>query len=539
MNECYAVLLDTVSIQNYIFRSNRLKENLGASFLVEQIYDAFLTEALNKVIGRVLENEDLNDWRHSAAKAPECKELVEIGYIGGGNALLFFQQESHARQFIEVWTKILLIRTPGLITSVALDKFPLDPGQFRFALQSLFDQLKKNKNSYIPLTVLPRHGITAECASSELSAEIYKQIINDYVSADVNARIEAAYRSKEKIQQLYEELLNDEYTFSDELKSLGGVHEEDSHIAVVHIDGNDMGKLFKKADTLHEIRKLSVKVDEATHAAFKKVVSVVVDRYDDIMASLGFGNDNLFPKEKNKKVLPIRPIILGGDDVTFVCDARLGIYFAKIFIEEFEKHVEDGPKLTACAGISIVKTKYPFYRAYWLSEELCANAKAWRRTQNETASFLDFHISMGGIAGSLSQIREVFFGLKPQDGDNRYKGEYLLYRPLKIVSSEDERGLDLMLKKAWCLKKNFPKNKLADLRSVLTRSRDARKRFLQDLKFRGLELPKIPGHQYENELFENNITPYFDMLELLRFYPEFALKEIGENYEYLQAGNQT
>jgi hypothetical protein len=40
MNACHAVLLDTVSIQNYIFQSNKLKENLGTSHLVEEMFDA-------------------------------------------------------------------------------------------------------------------------------------------------------------------------------------------------------------------------------------------------------------------------------------------------------------------------------------------------------------------------------------------------------------------------------------------------------------------------------------------------------------------
>ncbi len=534
MNECYAVLLDTVSIQNYIFRSNKLKENLGASFLVEQIYDSYLAEALSKVAKSTSEEEKqhLYEWENSNADVPECANGVEIGYIGGGNALLFFQQESQAKQFIEVWTKILLIQAPGITTAIAIEKFPKDPNQFKTALNSLFIQLRRNKSRYVPLTLLPRHGITAECARSELSAEIYNSDIKDYVSADVNARIEAADSSKQEIQFKYQALLQDKYTFTTELDKLGGVHGEDSHIAIVHIDGNDVGKLFKEADSLSYMRTLSKTINGTTQIAFERIIKLTVERYDDIMASLGFGNASPGPQEDGKSVLPIRPIILGGDDVTFVCDARLGIYFAKIFIEEFEKTKLNGKKLTACAGISIVKTKYPFYRAYWLAEELCANAKARRKKIDESASFLDFHVSMGGVAGSLKYIRKRFFGFDPRENNGK-ADEYLLYRPLKVVPKKpfDELGLDMMLTKAWQLKKNFPKNKLADLRSVLTRSKDARREFVQDLEYRGLNLPVIEGHQYERELFENNITPYFDMLELLRFYPEFALNEIGENNE--------
>ncbi len=57
MDDCYAVLLDTVSIQNYIFRSNRLRENLGASYLVQDIYRKCLVKALCTVTGRTFEEE--------------------------------------------------------------------------------------------------------------------------------------------------------------------------------------------------------------------------------------------------------------------------------------------------------------------------------------------------------------------------------------------------------------------------------------------------------------------------------------------------
>ncbi len=535
MNECYAVLLDTVSIQNYIFRSNKLKENLGASYLVDQIFGSYLAEAIGKITGRSAEEErqHLFDWENTDAETLKCADAVEIGYIGGGNALLFFQKESQAKQFIEIWTKILLVYAPGLTTAVALNKFPQDPTKFKSSLNSLFKKLKENKSRYIPITTLPRHGITAECARSELSAEIYNSDIKEYVSADVNARIEAARFSKEKIEQKYQALLQDKYCFVNELDKLGGVQGEDSHIAVVHIDGNDVGKLVKQADSLKASRYLSKTIRTATERAFEKIIEITVNKYDEIMDSLGFSDENPPKKENDKNVLPIRSIILGGDDVTFVCDARLGIYFAKIFIKEFEgKTKENGKKLTACAGVSIIKTKYPFYRGYWLAEELCANAKARRKEVDETTSFLDFHVSMGGVAGSLKYIRERYFGIDPRGNDEK-GGEYLLYRPLKVVPKEpfDELGLEMMLAGVWHLKNDFPKNKLADLRAVLTHSRDARLEFVQDLKYRGLEFPKIEGYQFENELFENNLTPYFDMLELLRFYPEFALKEIGENHE--------
>ncbi len=593
MSACHAVLLDTVSIQSYIFQSNKLKENLGASYLVQEIYRSYLACALCTITGRTFDEElqHLEDWKSSDADKPDCTKPVDIGYIGGGNALLFFPNENQAQKFIEEWTKILLVHAPGLSTAVASDSFPQDPQQFQSSLQALFVQLEVNKARHSPITSLPRHGITAECARSGASAEVYNDNIEVFVSAGVNARIEAAIASKYELEvKKYKKVLGERYCFSNELDDLGGMSGEDSHIAIVHIDGNDIGERFKQAQNLKAIRALSKIVEEATQAAFEAVIAKAVKEHERIMKSLGFDPnsndpDRYYPADeyritdktiallakanvpqsllaqlhtlknrnpKSKKnflnalanaigsdaterykpqflkhaeqqyILPIRPVILGGDDVTFVCDGKLGIYFAEIFIKKFEEAKIADKNLTACAGVAIIKTKYPFYRGYWLAERLCANAKSKRKEEGSAASFFDFHVALGGVAGSLKMIRTWDF-------EQRLRGS-LLYRPFKIVPKEpfDDHSLDMFLEKVQHLAESLPQNKRHELRDVLARSEEAAREFVQALKYRGRTLPEIRGHQYAETLFENNKTPYFDMLEILRFYPDFVLKEIGE-----------
>jgi len=209
--------------------------------------------------------------------------------------------------------------------------------------------------------------------------------------------------------------------------------------------------------------------------------------------------------------------------VTFVCDGKLGIYFAKLFIEAFENADKN---LTACAGVAIIKTKYPFYRGVELANKLCSNAKAMRKGKNSSASFLDFHVSLGGIAGTLQEMRKTHFSA-PQGS--------LLYRPFKIGFKEpsDEFSLDSFLQMTWQLqhthdgKINLPNNKINELSEVLTLSKDAGQKFVQELKYRGRKLPEIEGSHYAETLFQDRKTPYFDMIEILRFYPDFVLREAG------------
>lgn len=534
MSNCYAVLLDSVSIQKYIFGSNKLAENIGASYLVKEIYRSYLARSLSKISGDVVDEvlKNLDSWEKTSLSEPNFSKVYDVGYIGGGNALLFFEKKELAYGFIENWTKLLLVEAPELTTAVACSEFPKASDKFCENLQALFAKLKENKSKNIAINYLPKHGITAECLRSGSSAEVYNGNEKTYISAATNAKLEAANLSKKEVEELYKEELKGNFCFSNRLKDLGSIADEDSHIAIVHIDGNGMGERFKGATTLKAIRELSKTVDLATKKAFKAVIKESVEKYDYIMQSLGFDPNSKdskrkYPENDKKGILPIRPIILGGDDVTFVCDGKLGIYFAKVFIEVFrQEKVSDGKELTACAGIAIIKTKYPFYRGVRLAEELCRNAKKERKTSNSLDSFLDFQVSLGSLAGKLAEIRSLHFEV-PQGN--------LLYRPFKIVPKGqfDDKSLEMLLEKVKELlypngsESNLPNNKLNELREVLSLSKESTNKFLQELQIRKEKLPEIEGHQYDKTLFEDGKTPYFDMIELGKFYPEFALENNG------------
>ena len=74
---------------------------------------------------------------------------------------------------------------------------------------------------------------------------------------------------------------------------------------------------------------------------------------------------------------PFRPILKEGDDITFITDGQLGsIPFAEKYLELMSNRtLLNGKRLSACAGVAIIKPKYPFFRGYSLAEELCQRAK--------------------------------------------------------------------------------------------------------------------------------------------------------------------
>jgi len=508
-NQVYGVLLDTVSIQRYIFSTNNLKENIGASRIVEDIYDSHLKEVI-KGLFVVSDDDYYNAWEENPEEIAILKSSpFEIGYIGGGNALLFFKEEEKAKEFIKYWTMRLLIHCPGLIPACAIAK--IDFNDFSRSLKNLFKQLAENKSSFVPQTVIKRHGITAECPNTGYSAEIWCEKLpeekKNYISSVSNAKIMAAEEANKKLQEILKDLgFADEFTFTDEIDKLGQTKREESHIAIVHIDGNDMGKRFQSLNDLVSLRKLSKSVREATLNTFKEMLKKLVEKIEN--GEIEKEGIKL-QKEKGKTILPLRPIIIGGDDITFVSEGRLGIWLAKIFLEEFQKQqVSDGKPLSACAGVAITKAKYPFYRGYKLSEDLTRSTKDARKDANDNGSWIDFHIAYGGFSGELKEIRE-----------NHYKTPLvnLVLRPYKIDDLND------LLKGVAKLKNKFPRSKILELRSVLYSGENEQKLFLEEIKARGLQLPGYKEDFNGNEIVVDKKTPYFDMIELMEFYPEFAL----------------
>ena len=97
---------------------------------------------------------------------------------------------------------------------------------------------------------------------------------------------------------------------------------------MVHIDGNSMGKWFQESRDLKNYRHRSRSLKAVTEESFWDLVDEAVDIMPELISENGFA----VQKDKDgNKYLPLRPLILGGDDITFVCEGRLGLYFTEKF----------------------------------------------------------------------------------------------------------------------------------------------------------------------------------------------------------------
>ncbi len=515
------VVLDVGSIQEYVFGSNKIKENVGGSTLVREIFEKSLPEAGKTLFGG---KACLDKWEEEPKDVKILSQDIdmETGYIGGGNALLFFRNEDKAKNFIREWAKSLLIHTPGLKTNIAA--LTISENNLGEGIKNCFNQLVENKMRYAPQVVIPRHGITAECRFTGLSGEIWNNEQQEWMSSVSNARFEASKR--DFFVKLFKDVLEEHFEFSTELDKLGQSTGE-SHIAIVHIDGNGIGQRFQSIcekntgkQVVIKMRNLAKSVRQATEVSMRALLQDIVDMINQgVMEKIGMS----LQKNGDKVILPIRPVILAGDDITFVCEGRLGLYCAEKFIEFINHHASDGLPLTACAGVAIIKTKYPFYRGYQLSEELCHSAKK-KAKEDKDSSWLDFHISYGGLSGELDNIRKLKY--TTPDGGN------LCWRPWRI--SSNNCTLDQLKRITKSLyhvdSEKWPKSKLMELREVLSRGKADSKKFIQMMKHRDLRLPPLP--LYANlptdgwqTIQGETKTPYFDAIEFGRFFTQELMGE--------------
>lgn len=524
-----AILLDTRSIQKYVFGCNKLKTNTGASYLVDGIF----TEAMVNVLKQSGLKMPGTDWDkvHVPEMTKENSDIeCEIAYIGGGNMLILVRKGEESlricRELVQKWSLEVLLKAPGLKTGVAVGEIDLGDDNFQASLNALYKQLKENQNNVLPQVDLPYTGFTVECDYSGKAVNVFNKEYKRLVSAEVEAKIKAYKIADAKIRDNFPEELGD-FEFCSELERLG-YKDGESYICVIHIDGNNMGVKFSNCRDMAERKSLSLKVRKNVERAFGELIKMIVKEYDSYADVLDMRALN----QGNKRLLPLRPIIIGGDDITFICPGRMGLQYAQAFIEyvnsedlldkDLYNHIkkETGKQisksLSCCAGVAVVPAKYPFFRAYELAEQLCDEAKALSR--KDDGNYLDFAILHGEKYGDIQMLRKEQY--ESANGN-------LHYGPYNVLGKENDKhsvkGL-LALSRALS-DKDMPRNKVKDLRRVLHEDKHSMSIFLEncpeicELVKKENKLTAVMADDMWDK--DAGATRYIDAIEVMDFnYPD-------------------
>ncbi len=544
-------ILDTTGIQPYIFGSNRLRENVGASYLVSQATDEWAKEVLKDL------QKDRN-WEIQVPKTPEDKPCIEDGkltaeliYAGGGNTVLLFQTIDHAKEFTRKLSRKILEEAPGINLVVAHKEFEWDSKSYPLydVIQDLMkEDINRAKQQRIPSAPLLGLGVTADCRSSRLAAvgisnETQYGMPSEHqaypISREIGAKLIAVKAANKQLKDFIfgheKPHKKDDYKIPLDVDDMGRSEGESSFIAIVHADGNSMGKRFQEVgrgkcdrEYIVEVRRLCASLKKAGEVALKRVYEVVINALEN-----GSLAENLNLKENT---LPFRPIVYGGDDVTFVCDGRLGLELAAIYLQAFEEQtVSYGGKLTACAGVCVVKSHYPFARAYKLSEDLCGSAKKYAKSKSKDKndftgqkidfSAIDWHLAASGLIGSVRDIRE-----------REYQGlEGKLYmRPVLLTQDDEWRTWQGITKVIQELSNDDQwkdrRNKVVALREILRKGSRATKEYLKAYGLSDLPLFKNDDNQatqLSQDGWLNGVCGYFDAIEAMEFYVSLQ-EEVNE-----------
>ena len=530
-----AILFDVQSIQKYIFANNKLKANVGASYIVDRLFEDVLCK---DIILKFEPGADITSWKIRRDSITSIPTPVYVAYIGGGKALILIDNAhvNKIEDIIKNFTSQVLTQYPGLKVGVTTGPITLEKDQFSIDEHQLFKQLKNNQYTLNPILRPANTGLTAICdysgdtADTVINFDDGKRLVSTSFISKFNA-FEAANTRLKKDLFGTEDI---EWVFPAEFDELGQNKSTEksktgiNDIAIVHIDGNNMGARFISCNGLEERSALSEKVATKTLESFKSLIQWIIDKYD------------ILTKPKNleltDKMLPIRPIIVGGDDITFVCNARIAVQAAHFLMQELlsDNH---GMSISSCAGIAVIPTYYPFFRGYQMAEQLCDSAKSKMRAYNKDngvneSCWLDFAFLHGETAPTLEQFfANEYSSLR----GNMHYGPYQVYNVHASITKKDIFALTKLLecthqfnltKEKTYKGELLAHNKIKELRSVLQDNQHIQDLFIEQLKKNEKILPDIVGWEgFAKQLWDEVKigdtrelkTPYVDAIELMDY----------------------
>ena len=521
MSENYTfTVVDSGGIQDYIFGSNKLQLNLAASYLVDLATRAWVKEALERTgAEHNLDKKggfDAEEPFESGLTIESERVDAEVILAGGGNTQILFRNRSQAEQFTRYLSRKVLREAPGLKITVIHQEFDWQKenlGGTDGVVARTMKALAKRKVQISQLPPTLGLGVTVQDIYTGLPAVDMHQGLG--VSGEIASKFDVVQEANQRLNRFID--LSHGYEFPWQFEDLGQKEGESNYIAVVHADGNGMGNRIQQIgesansnrDYVKNMRAFSQSIRKAAQDSLQETVDKLVEIVE----------DEAFREriQIKNKFLPFRPIVFGGDDITFVAEGRLGLTLAAFYLRKFgEKTYADGQRAYARAGVAIVKSHYPFARAYDLAEALARSAKKrlLEVDPNGEAIAMDWHIASLGPIFSLQEIRRREY--------TALDGQSLLMRPVLLDDSNDWRTWENMksLIKAFNEDDVWRErhNKVMHLRSALRQGPEAVEHFRK--VYRIGKLPEIPGlsDEVREKGWENGHCGYFDAIETKDFF---------------------
>lgn len=395
------IIFDVRGIQKYIYRSKKIKEVIGASNIVRNLLSKAIKEYCkdnNIVFTSWCDENNIFEFKFFNLENLN-KDYIECVYEGGGNLLLATRlSENDTNSFTKYLQRYFLENSYSLSLGFATMQISKDIDYINKAYPEIKAKLNEVKKRMPQLSLAKPLPICEVDSNTGFAMSIVK---NDQPSNKLNNHfsIESSLKLDNYIKSENNEIdrfFSDEEIEDNSLKTL---------IAIVHIDGNDMGGIIssymksKRKDNMsfEDGVKISRELSYKINKVFKSNVEGIIDRYE------------------------ARTIINSGDDITYICRASDAFSLTKEIMRMIEQNYLGDDKnniFTSCAGIAFTHRHFPFHKAYEIAEECCSLAKKQAKKEENKfvlnlkeghvtrpSSYIDFEIIKSGIIKSVASKR--------------------------------------------------------------------------------------------------------------------------------------
>ena len=413
--------------QGYIYKSNKIREIVGGSWIIRDCFEDCLFPAAKQCSPKgIFTYKDQKTASEADAFTLENFEkhlsegyIGEVIYDGGGNFFVLFKDVNVYREVNRRFYRRLLKRTYSLrvltsyITNLNFDDYKED----RERLYAEHRRREQKESMISPVNTLPI--VQTDYRTSLPLAEM-QQIGK---KQDTNPE-KVTYESKKKYEKYEREATKTEVHNDKLLDNMITEKGEESLLAVIYIDGNNMGAQVEAC-----LSDLESKSYEVCTKALRKFSEGIQKHYID--NRIKEMDEILEASSKPER----RFVVAAGDEITFVCNARNAYQVAVEYLKKLAEDSDADTPRTSCAGIAIFHSHAPYMEAYRIAEECCESGKQlMKREGMENVSLIDFHYCQGAFGTSLEEIRKEeettdcskpWFVVMPENenadqGDNRF-----------------------------------------------------------------------------------------------------------------------
>lgn len=516
-------MYDIRGIQEYIFKTNQIKDIMGASKIVGDILEQAFKEASKSCGYQKI-------WKWEKQKGLEVLEKEEIKaqvlFIGGGNGYIVYKDRSYCEEINKKMSLLFLKHTYSLQLAIAVVE---KTENFWEDYEKVNEEMEEVKRRMPPARWMGAFPVVQTDQSSGYPLTMEEKETGKYFCTETYLKQETA----KKIPQGEEKLLD----------NLIRKKELDSNIAIVHIDGNHMGERIQElmgqeegayTDAVNRMRGISERIS----GSFRKTMKYTKEKLDEWLSS-----------EENETLDPgrtyLREIIQGGDDITFVCNASIALSLTEIFIRKISEYGMDQDakakgenryRLSVCAGIAYLHSHFPFSTGYQVAEECCRMAKKRANEQKigkETKEYrygnwVDFQICKDIQATDLSAYRKKQYTTKD--------GARLLRRPYYLKGSARDSDMDKQneqfdfekfkdIYKHFFQTEQFPLSMAMEIKNTYSYGENEMNSLMTFAKSRYKKMPS----EYKKPFMETGdglkCASWYDALEMYRFYTMIQKEE--------------